>query len=217
MMHYKHIALCIAMFVFSNQPIKAELIIYCGSMCSGKSEEIIRVVSRQIIANASIIGVFKPLLDNRMLSNHEKDPSKFILSRNGGSIQCIGIHDVEHMEKIVYQNNYSIIAIDEAQFLDKEALIKFVIKMLQLHKKVIIFGLDLDFRGESFGAMGELLAMADKVIKLNAVCAKCGKDTFCITQRIVDGKPARYDDPLIMVGDQQYEPRCRHCHQVRKE
>lgn len=195
----------------------ASLIIYCGSMCSGKSEEVIRVVSRLIIANPMIIGVFKPLLDNRQLSNDDKDPAKFIFSRNGGSVGCTAVETVADMELLVQKNSYEIIAIDEAQFFDKDQLIDFVKRMLTANKKVIIFGLDLNFRGETFGAMGELLAMADQVNKLTAVCACCGKDTYCITQRIIDGKPAHYNDPLIMVGNQQYEPRCRNCHQVRKD
>lgn len=185
-------------------------------MYSGKTEEAIRFISRQMIANPRIIGVFKPLLDNRKLANNEKDPALFIASRNGGSVGCIAVVDVEEMRHIVFEKNYTIIAIDEAQFFDKHDLINFVHEMLALDKKIVIFGLDLDFKGETFGAMGELLALADHVTKLTAVCAGCGKDTYCITQRMIDGKPAHYNDPLIMVGTSQYVPHCRKCHVIRK-
>lgn len=193
------------------------LIVYCGSMCSGKTEEAIRVVSRQFIANAKIMGVFKPLLDDRKLANNEKDPALFIASRNGGSVACTGVADVAAMKKIVIDKGYTIIVIDEAQFFHKQELLAFVHEMLALNKKIIIFGLDLDFKGETFGAMGDLLAMADQVTKLTAVCSGCGQDTYCITQRIIDGIPAHYNDPLIMVGASQYVPRCRTCHIVRKD
>lgn len=192
------------------------LTVYCGSMCSGKSEEIIRVTGRQQIANPSIIGVFKPCIDNRWLQDNEADPILHITSRNGGSIPCIAVADVAQMKQIVLARHYTIIAIDEAQFFHKIDLINFVQEMLALGKKIIIFGLDLDFRGEPFGAMGDLLAMADKVVKLTAICSCCGNDTYCITQRIINGKPAAYDDPIIMVGNSEYEPRCRRCHIIRK-
>ncbi|MBV8661200.1 MAG: thymidine kinase [Candidatus Dependentiae bacterium] len=205
--------LCFSSFIESH----GSLTVYCGSMYSGKTEEAIRFISRQLIANPKIIGVFKPLLDNRKLANNEKDPSKFITSRNGGSVGCIAVAEVAEMKKIIHENNYTIIAIDEAQFFDKQELIKFVHEMLILDKKIIIFGLDLDFKGETFGAMGELLALADQVIKLTAVCSGCGQDTYCITQRIINGVPAHYNDPLIVVGTSQYEPRCRKCHIIRKD
>ena len=198
-------------------PSYASLTVICGSMYSGKTEEAIRFVSRQMIANPHIIGVFKPLLDNRTLANNEKDPTRFIASRNGGSVGCIAVADVAEMRQIILENNYSIIAIDEAQFFAKEELIAFVHEMLALDKKIVIFGLDLDFKGETFGAMGELLALADHVTKLTAVCAGCGQDTYCITQRMIDGKPAHYNDPLIMVGTSQYIPHCRKCHIIRKD
>ena len=210
--------ICLSIFLFFTPTLNTGSIdVYCGSMCSGKTEEAIRLISRQLIANPKIIGVFKPLLDNRKLENNEKDPSRFIASRNGASISCTAVVDVAEMKENILNNSYSIIAIDEAQFFNKKDLIEFIHEMLALGKRIVIFGLDLDFRGETFGAMGEILALADKVIKLTAICSICGQDTYCITQRIIDGKPAHYNDPIIMVGDQQYEPRCRKCHIVRKD
>jgi len=202
-------------FIPTIQPT-ASLTVYCGSMCSGKSEEAIRVISRLSIARSNI-GAFKLKLDDRVLAANEKDPLRFITSRNGGSVACTAVENVEEMAMIIATNNHTIIAIDEAQFFHKESIIAFVRSMLAANKKIIIFGLDLDFKGETFGAMGELCAQADEVIKLKAVCSLCKSDTHCITQRLVDGQPAHYNDPIIMVGDIGYEPRCRNCHIIRKD
>ena len=191
--------------------------LFVGSMCSGKTEALIAEASKYLIANPELIGIFKPNLDDRVLANNVKDPSVFITSRNGSSIKCISVVDVAEMKKIVLEKNYAVIAIDEAQFFNKEELIKFIHEMLALNKKIIISGLDLDFRAETFGAMGDLLALADQVTKLTAICTECGSDTYCITQRIIDGKPAHYNDPIIMVGDIEYKPRCRSCHIIRKD
>lgn len=193
------------------------LTVIVGSMCSGKTEALIAAASKFVIANPCLIGIFKPCLDTRVLVNNEKDPSIYITSRNGGSIKCIAVGDVAEMKKIVIEKNYAVIAIDEAQFFHKQELILFVHEMLALRKKIIISGLDLDFRSETFGAMGDLLALADEVIKLTAICTECCSDTYCITQRIIDGKPAHYNDPIIMVGDIEYKPRCRNCHVIRKD
>lgn len=195
----------------------SSLTVIVGSMCSGKTEAFIAETSKYLIANSDLIGIFKPNLDTRILVNNEKDPSQFITSRNGASIKCTAVIDVAEMKKIILEKKYAVIAIDEAQFFNKEELLKFVHEMLALHKKIIISGLDLDFRAETFGAMGDLLALADEVIKMTAICTQCGSDTYCITQRIIDGQPAHYNDPIIMVGDIEYKPCCRNCHIIRKD
>jgi thymidine kinase len=196
---------------------RGSLVVICGSMCCGKTEEIIRIVGRQMIIDGSRTKVFKPKLDNRKLDNQDKDPSKYVTSRNGSSIACLAVNTVDEMAEYIHNNNIHIIAIDEAQFFDKENFIQFTQNMLALGKKLIIAGLDLDFKAEPFGAMGHLLACADNVIKLTAICKKCGHDTYCISQRLIDGQPAHYNDPLISVGANQYEPRCRKCHIIRKD
>ena len=202
----------------TKQPTRpGSLIVICGSMCCGKTEELIRIVSRQFIADKTQIQTFKPLLDNRVLENNEHDPTKFISSRNGSSIECIAVATVQEMEDFVIKNKINIIAIDETQFFDKENIIEFVRKMIDLGKKIIISGLDLDFRAEPFGAMGNLLACADNVIKLTAICRSCGQDTYCISQRLINGQPAHYNDPIVEVGDSQYEPRCRKCHIIKRD
>ncbi len=220
MFNLKKIALLSIMVTLSDQIFATNhgsLHLHVGSMCSGKTETLIAEASKYIIANPELIGIFKPNLDTRVLANNEKDPSVYIASRNGSSIKCKAVVDVAEMKKIILEKNYAVIAIDEAQFFNKQELIAFVHEMLALHKKIIISGLDLDFRAETFGAMGDLLALADQVTKLTAICTECGSDTYCITQRIIDGKPAHYNDPIIMVGDIEYKPRCRNCHVIRKD
>ena len=197
---------------------RGDLTVICGSMCSGKSEEIIRQVGRLTFAGFKVV-VFKPAIDNRKLLNLEQDPLSYIPSRNGSWINCIPIISVEEIETVLKKVSAQVIAIDEIHFFtpDKDNLIKVIRKLVESGKKVIAAGLELDFRGEPFGPMPQLLAYADDVLKLHAICHICGNDTFCLSQRLIDGKPAHYNDPLIMVGASQYEPRCRKCHIIRKD
>lgn len=203
-------------FIFlSATPLysKAYLTVLCGSMASGKSDMFIRTCRRYIVAEEHII-VFKHAFDNRILHNQTYDPSAYVASRSGSTIHCISVMSIDEMRSLISDKTYSIIAIDEAQFFNKQELLDFVHELLALDKTVIIAGLELDFKGETFGAMGDLLALADEVIKLKAICCVCKQDKFCITQRLIDGKPAHYDDPLIMVGESAYEPRCRNDHRI---
>ena len=109
-----------------------------------------------------------------------------------------------------------LVAIDEAQFLDPE-IVTVASALAARGVRVILAGTDTDFRGEPFGAMGELLAIAESVDKLQAICVICG-DLATRNQRLVDGKPARYDSPTILVGGREiYEARCRHCHRVPRK
>jgi len=202
--------------IVGNIDQEGKLEIHTGSMTSGKSEALIRIATLHQRAHINI-GVFKPLLDKRVLEDNTMDPSKFITSRSGSSIGCIAVENIEQMRKIILEHNMSTIAIDEAQFFDKEEIMTFVREMLALDKRIIISGLDLDFRGETFGAMGELAAFADHVTKYPAICSVCGKYTYCITQRLVNGEPAHYHDKQFQLGDQEYEARCRHCHRVKRD
>lgn len=193
------------------------LIVICGSMCSGKTEELIRIVGRLIRSGKARIQTFKPAIDNRILhALHDIDPTKHITSRTGSFIECIATDNLERIREYVYAHDIEIIAFDESHFFEKTAFLNLVNELLNEGRKIIVGGLDLDFRSESFGAMGDLLALADNVVKLNAICARCGTDTYCITQRLINDQPAHYNDPLIMVGDQEYEPRCRKCHVIKK-
>lgn len=194
------------------------LTVICGSMCSGKSEEIIRLVGRFILAGFDVL-VFKPAIDDRKLLNLEQDPLSYIPSRNGSWVGCTAVTTVDDMMKVVESSPAHIIAIDEVHFFtpEQDTFIKFVRKLVESGKKVILAGLELDFRSEPFGPMPQLLAFADHVMKLKAICNVCGNDTFCLSQRLIDGQPAHYNDPLIVVGSSQYEPRCRKCHVIRKD
>ncbi len=218
MLRIKNTIKLLFLFLLSTNFISAQphnhLTVICGSMASGKSDEFIRWTRRRMLASPNEVGVFKHAWDDRILNDNNVDPKTNISSRSGSSIKCIGITTISEMEAIIEKNNYSTIAIDEAQFFDKKELLAFIHRMLALKKDIIIAGLDLDFKGETFGAMGDLLALADEVVKLKAICSVCKQDKYCITQRTIDGKSAYYEDPIVMVGESDYSPRCRDCHEV---
>ena len=179
--------------------------VICGSMFSGKSEELIRRVRRAIIARQKV-AVFKPHIDDRYGIQH-------ITSHDGQTVAAIAVASVTEIFERA-NGSSTVVAIDEAQFFDS-AIVPVVQRLVDEHNiRVIIAGLDTDFRGEPFGSMPELLCIAEKVNKLHAICVVCG-GAASRTQRLVDGAPAAYDDPIIMVGAQEsYEARCRFCHQV---
>ena len=180
--------------------------VIAGCMFAGKTEELCRRVRRIEYAKKSII-IFKPTIDNRY-SNSE------VVSHNNTRVKSINIskstevYDILDEAKLPYA-----IAFDEVQFFDKD-VIKVCEHYANLGCRVICAGLDMDFRGEPFGVMPELLARAEYVTKLNAICQKCG-GLATRTQRLINGKPANYNDPIILVGaKEQYEARCRSCHEV---
>lgn len=181
--------------------------VICGSMFSGKSEELIRRV-RQATYGRMSVKVFKPALDNR----YEKDA---VVSHNGSAIVA---HPVQSSQQILEQVESEqelpqIVAIDEVQFFD-DGIIDVVNRLAAKGIRVILAGLDTDFRGEPFGPMPTLMALSESVTKLNAICPICGAPASR-TQRLINGKPASYHDPIILVGaSESYEPRCRMHHQV---
>ncbi|HEU5359284.1 MAG TPA: thymidine kinase [Gemmatimonadales bacterium] len=176
-----------------------------GVMFSGKSEELIRRVRRAIIARRAV-QVFKSHLDARYAGLYH------VSSHDGREVEAIPIDSAGEIIRQVRPDT-EIVAIDEAQFLD-EGIVQVVTTLANRGVRVILAGTDTDFRGEPFGAMGELMAVAEKVDKLRAICVVCG-DEACRNQRLVDGRPAKYDSPTIMVGGREsYEARCRHCHRV---
>ena len=179
--------------------------IVSGVMFSGKSEELIRRVRRAIIARRAV-QVFKSHLDARYAGLYH------VSSHDGREVEAIPIDSASEIIRQVRPDT-EIVAIDEAQFLD-EGIVAVVSTLANRGVRVILAGTDTDFRGEPFGAMGELMAIAEKVDKLRAICVVCG-DEACRNQRLVDGRPAKYDSPTIMVGGREsYEARCRHCHRV---
>jgi thymidine kinase len=179
--------------------------VIAGVMFSGKSEELIRRVRRAMIARKKV-QVFKSHLDERYQGLYA------ISSHDGRSVEAIPI---DSSIQIAQQLNAlaDVIAIDEAQFLDA-GIVPLVRSFATRGLRVIIAGTDTDFRGEPFGAMPQLMADAELVDKLHAICVVCGGPAVR-NQRIIDGRPAGYDSPTIMVGGREsYEARCRHCHQV---
>jgi thymidine kinase len=175
-----------------------------GSMYAGKTEELLRRMKRIEYAKKSAV-IFKPQIDNRYSNeevvSHDNARAKSIMVASSKEIY-------DHLQSLPYA-----VAIDEVQFFDEE--IVDVCEYLANHGvRVIVAGLDRNFRGEPFGIMPNLLARAEYVTKLNAICQVCGAPATR-TQRLINGKPAHYNDPIIMVGaKEQYEARCRHCHIV---
>lgn len=175
-----------------------------GCMFAGKTEELIRRVNVLSYAKKQI-RVFKPKIDNRYSETE-------IVSHSGKRIACHVVEKPSEILKMVEASD-DVIVIDEAQFFD-ESLIEVCDYLADSGKRVMAAGLDTDFRGEPFGVMPQLLTKAEFITKLTAVCAKCGAPATR-TQRLINGKPASFDDPIILVGEKEsYEPRCRHCHEV---
>ena len=178
-----------------------------GSMFCGKTEETIRRLRRATIAKQKV-QVFKPKIDNRYAEGK-------VTSHAGHNFDAQPItRGAEILSNL--RRNTTVVAIDEAQFFDFE-IVSISQKLADQGIRVIIAGLDTDFRGEPFGPMPILMAKAEKVDKLHAICVVCGEEASR-TQRLVDGQPAKYDDPVVIVGaDELYEARCRKHHQVPTE
>ncbi|MED5046984.1 thymidine kinase [Bacillus siamensis] len=176
----------------------------CGSMFSGKSEELIRRVKRATYAKQEV-KVFKPAIDNRY-------SEEAVVSHNGTSMTSHVISSSAEIWDHISEST-DVIAVDEVQFFG-ESIIDDISRLADKGYRVIAAGLDMDFRGEPFGVVPNLMAVAESVTKLQAVCSVCGSPASR-TQRLIDGKPASYDDPVILVGaSESYEARCRHHHEV---
>lgn len=179
--------------------------VICGVMFSGKSEELIRRVRRAIIAKKRV-QVFKSHLDERYSGIYQ------VSSHDGRTVEAVPVDTPEQIAQLVLPDT-QVVAIDEAQFLD-ESIVALVTSLANRGVRVILAGTDNDFRGEPFGPMPKLLAIAEVVDKLHAICVICGNPASR-NQRLISGKPARYDSPTIMVGSTEaYEARCRACHSV---
>jgi thymidine kinase len=179
--------------------------VICGVMFSGKSEELIRRVRRAIIAKKKV-QVFKSHLDERYAGIYR------ISSHDGRAVDAEPIDTPEQIARQLHADT-NVVAIDEAQFLDL-SIVPLVTSLANTGKRVILAGTDNDFRGEPFGPMPQLLSIAEVVDKLHAICVICGNPASR-NQRLIGGRPARYDSPTIMVGSAEaYEARCRGCHSV---
>ncbi len=178
--------------------------VICGSMFSGKTDELIRRLVRATIAKQKV-QVFKPAIDIRYAV--EK-----VASHTGSTFDAMPIEKSADI-RVKLDKDVTVVGIDEAQFFDPE-VVGVAQELAARGIRVLVAGLDMDFRGEPFGAMPELMAEAEDVTKLHAICMVCGGDASR-TQRLVNGKPARYDEPIVIVGASElYEARCRLHHEV---
>ena len=178
--------------------------VIAGCMFAGKTEELIRRIKVLEFAKKKIL-VFKPAIDNRYSQTK-------VVSHAGSSVNSIVVEKAKDILNVV-TDDVDVVAIDEVQFFDHD--IVYVCDILcSKGKRVMVAGLDTDFRAEPFGAMAELITSAEFVMKLTAICTKCGAPATR-TQRIVNGNPAHYNDSLILVGaSESYEARCRHCYEM---
>lgn len=178
-----------------------------GSMFCGKTDELIRRLRRATIARQTV-QVFKPVIDNRYAV--EK-----VISHAGSDYDAVPIESSADILGRLRPDT-TVIGIDEAQFFDM-GLIQIVQQLADQGMRVIVAGLDSDFRGEPFGPMPLLMALAERVDKLHAICMICG-ESASRTQRLVNGSPAHYHDPIVIVGAaEMYEARCREHHIVPRD
>lgn len=177
-----------------------------GSMFSGKSEELIRRVKRARLGKKKTI-VFKPEIDDRYCINS-------VVSHSGDQVNAINITKPREILSYITED-IDVVAIDEVQFLD-DRLVEICNTLANQGKRVIVAGLDTDFKGQPFGCTHILMSVAEYVDKLQAICVVCGNPASR-TQRLIEGKPAQEGDPVILIGAiESYEARCRKCHVVPK-
>jgi thymidine kinase len=177
--------------------------VICGPMFSGKSEEMIRRLRRAEIAGQRVV-IFKPLIDDRY-------DAADVVSHAGARMRAVPVSSVA--EVTIHAEGFDVVGIDEAQFLG-EGVVAAALELADRGVRVVVAGLDQDFRRLPFGPMPALLTHAEFVDKLQAVCHRCGGPATT-TQRLVDGRPAPYSGETVVVGAaEQYEARCRGCHEA---
>ena len=180
--------------------------VICGPMFAGKSEELLRRINRLVYAKKKFL-VFKPSIDNRYSETE-------VVSHNQHKYKAIALMDPKKILDY-YENDLDAICIDEIQFFD-EVIIDVIDFYANHGVRVIVAGLDMDFKGDPFMITAKLLAKAEYVTKLTAICTVCGKSATR-TQRLINGEPASINDPVVLVGaSESYEARCRHHHIVKK-
>lgn len=183
------------------------LTVICGSMFSGKTEELIRLVRRAMHARKKV-QVFKSSLDTRC-------DTTVIRTHDDTRFNAIAVKDTQTLIGLL-DPNVQVVGIEEVQFLD-EPIVELCMHLADTGIHVVVAGLDQDFRAMPFSFMPRLMALADDVMKLHAICKVCGEEASR-TQRLVNGRPASWDEPIILIGaDDTYEARCRRCHKVRNK
>ena len=191
-----------------NQKGRFEVV--CGSMFSGKTEELMRRLRRAEFAKQRVLTI-KHHIDKR----YKQVPTCIVSHEGRERFAFVVADEAEGFEKVLElaHDNIDVVGIDEVQFFSSP-VIAVINTLIENGKRVIAAGLDLDFRGEPFGVMPQLLSLADDVTKLKAICVVCGKEAHH-TQRLINGRPAAYDDPIILVGASEfYEARCRTCFKI---
>jgi thymidine kinase len=182
-----------------------KITVVCGSMFAGKSEELIRLARRSLYAR-KVVQVFKPAIDVRY-------DQTMVVTHMGVKHEAVPVSSVREIcEKL--NPAAQVVLIEEAQFFD-DSIVDLAVELADSGLEVILAGLDQDFRRQPFGPMPALMAVADEVVKLRAICMKCGAPASH-TYRVIDGKPAHKDDPIILIGaTESYEARCRRCYELR--
>ncbi len=184
---------------------KGSLTVITGPMFSNKSGELIRLATVHRIAGRKV-GLFKHSLDDRY------EGLGHISTHGGQSAEAEPVGSSATIRLLA--TSYEVIAVDEAQFFD-DGLADVCARLVEDGLIVIVAGLDRNFKGEPFGPMSELMALADDVMKLRAVCMKCRSLEGSMTQRLIDGRPASRKSPVILIGAAEaYEARCRNCHEL---
>ncbi len=182
-----------------------QITVVCGSMYAGKSEELIRLARRALYARKKV-QVFKPSIDKRY-------DEAMVVSHMGVRHEALPVNGTAELEKAVLPET-EVICIEEVQFFD-DRIVPLAVRWADEGREVILAGLDQDFRRQPFGPMPSLMAVADEVVKLRAICMKCGAPASH-TYRVINGKPAHKDDPIILIGaTESYEARCRNCFEIR--
>jgi thymidine kinase len=186
---------------------KGSLTVVCGSMYAGKSEELIRRARRALYAKRKV-QVFKPIIDTRY-------DETMVVSHMGVKHEAVPVKNVADLAQAIDKET-DMVCIEEVQFFD-DGITDLAMQLADSGYEVIVAGLDQDFRRRPFGPMPQLLALADEVIKLRAICMNCGEEASH-TYRAINGEPAHRDDPIVLVGAlEAYEARCRRCYRLRGE
>ncbi len=183
-----------------------QITVVCGCMFAGKTEELIRRARRALYAQRKI-QVFKPAIDSRF-------DAERVVSHMGVALESTPVNGVSELVESVKPET-DVVLVEECQFFDFR-IVEAAVDWADSGKEVVVAGLDQDFRRMPFGPMPDLMAVADEIVKLRAICIRCGA-LASHTQRLVDGKPAKWDDPIVLVGaTESYEARCRKCHQISR-
>lgn len=181
--------------------------VICGSMYAGKSEELIRLARRALYAKRRV-QVFKPSIDVRY-------DEQMVVTHMGVRHEAVPVKNVRELQAAL-DPACDVVCVEEVQFFDR-SLVDLAVRLADSGRTVILAGLDQDFRRKPFGPMPEILCVADEVVKLRAICMKCGQPASH-TYRQVNGRPAHKDDPIVLIGaTEAYEARCRNCFELRGE